>query len=118
MSSGKQRSIGKEQFWRRLMRQWGGSGLSGRAFCEKHGLAEANFYAWRRTLAERDAAAVKFVPVRVTTEPVSPAMVGTHRTGLGPLELVLKDGRRLSIGPGFDGPTLQRLLALLEEGRP
>jgi hypothetical protein len=28
------------------------------------------------------------------------------------------EGRRLLIGPGFDGPTLRRLLALLEEGRP
>jgi len=34
------------------------------------------------------------------------------------LELVLEAGRRLRIGPGFDGPTLQRLLTLLEEGRP
>jgi hypothetical protein len=33
------------------------------------------------------------------------------------VELVLGAGRRLRIGPGFDGPTLTRLLALLE-GRP
>src|ERR1700683_4951639 len=111
MSSGKQRSISKERFWRRLVRQWRGSGLSARAFCEKHGLAEASFYAWRRTLAERDAAAVQLVPVRVTLDPVSPAVVDTHRAGAvgGALDLVLKDGRRLCIGPGFDGPTLQRL---------
>jgi hypothetical protein len=36
----------------------------------------------------------------------------------GGLELVLPAGRLLRVGPGFDGPTLQRLLALLEEGRP
>jgi hypothetical protein len=33
------------------------------------------------------------------------------------VELLLGGGRRLRIGPGFDGPTLTRLLALLEEGR-
>jgi hypothetical protein len=36
----------------------------------------------------------------------------------GALELVVGAGRRLRVGPGFDGPTLVRLLALLEEGRP
>ena len=59
MSTNKQRSISKEQFWRRMVRQWRGSGLSVRAFCEEHGLSEPSFYAWRRTLAARDAAAVE-----------------------------------------------------------
>ena len=51
----------------------------------------------------------------VTPEPPPPTM--TH-AATSALELTLDGGRRLSIGPGFDAPTLQRLLALLEEGRP
>jgi hypothetical protein len=115
MSTNNERSSGKEQYWRTRVRQWRASGMSVRAFCAERGLSEPSFYAWRRTLAEREATAVQFVPLTVTPE------VGTA-TGAdgsaGAVELILGAGRRLRIGPGFDGPTLTRLLALLEEGRP
>ena len=113
MSTTKPRDSSKEQFWRRLVRQWRQSGLSVRAFCAVQGLSLPSFYAWRRTLAERDAESVSFVPVRVTTEPT--AFGDTPASGL---ELVLGSGRRLRIGPGFDAATLQRLLGVLEEDRP
>lgn len=115
MSTNTFRSSSKEQFWRRMMRLWRGSGLSVRAFCEEQGFSQPSFYAWRRTLAERDSAAVPFVPVTVTAEPQAPS---TANGSAGAVELVLNDGRRLRVGPGFDGPTLQRLLTLLAEGRP
>jgi len=34
-------------------------------FVRSKGFSQPRFYAWRRTLAERDAAAVPFVPVTV-----------------------------------------------------
>jgi transposase len=109
-----QRSEYKERFWRTQVSLWRKSGLSVRVFCEKHGLSEPSFYVWRRRLAAPDTA-VGFVPVQVVPE--TPSV--SNADGLaGALELVLGAGRRLRIGPGFDGPTLQRLLALLEEGRP
>jgi len=46
----------------RTLRLWQRSGLSVRAFCEQQDLSQPSFYAWRRTLAERDAQAVTFVP--------------------------------------------------------
>ena len=55
------------------------------------------------------------VPLTVKPEPKPAA---TDDPSVAALELVLDAGRRLRIGPGFDGPTLARLLALLEEGRP
>lgn len=113
MSTTNQRRSSREQFWRRLLRQWRRSGLSVRAFCAQHEVTPANFYAWRRTIARRDAA-VPFVPVRVVPDP--PATVAADGPSSG-LELVV-GGRRVRIGPGFDGPTLQRLLALLAEGQP
>ena len=116
MSTNNQRSSGKERFWRRMVRQCRGSGLSVWGFCEERGLSEPSFYAWRRTLADRDAAAVRFVPVQVTPD-AKPA-TKTADGSAGAVELVLDAGRRLRIGPGFDGPTVTRLLALLEEGRP
>jgi transposase len=115
MSTTNQRRASKERFWRTMVRQWRSSGLSVRAFCAEHDLAEPSFYAWRRTLAERDASAVPFVPVRVAPEP---RLQTTADASTGTLELVLGAGRRLRIGPGFDAPTLTRLLALLEEGQP
>ena len=115
MSMSKQRRSSKERFWRTMVRQWRGSGLSVRAFCAEHGLSEPSFYAWRRTLGERDAGAVHFAPVQVVPDPRPQAAADGFTAEL---ELVLSGGRRLRIGAGFDGPTLQRLLALLEEGRP
>jgi len=116
MSTTKQRDPRKEQFWRRMLRQWRKSGWGIAQFCRQEGLSAASFYAWRRTLAQRDAEAAVFVPVRVVASPVDPADdVDNATTGL---ELVLAAGRRLRIGPAFDAATLRRLLALLEEGRP
>ena len=45
----------KEQFWRWVMAEQADSGLSIRAFCKREDLSEPNFYAWRRTIGERDA---------------------------------------------------------------
>lgn len=62
----RQRDPRKEAFWRRVLARWQGSGQSGRDFCRAAGLSEPSFYAWRRELARRDAAArPKFLPVRV-----------------------------------------------------
>ena len=114
MSTNTIRSSSKEQFWRRMIRLWRSGGLTVRAFCGGQGLSEASFYGWRRTLAERDASAVAFVPVTVAAEP----RASSTAVSAGAVELILNDGRRLRVGPGFDGATLQRLLGLLEEGRP
>jgi transposase-like protein len=114
MSTTSQRRASQEQFWRAMLRRWHSSGLSVRGFCEEHGLAVPSFYAWRRTLARRDSA-VGFVPVQVIPEPKPQ----TTAAGLpSSLEVVLGAGRVLRVAPGFDEPTLRRLLALLEEGRP
>jgi len=111
MSTPQQRDGAKERFWRRVVRQWRHSGLSVRAFCAEHGLAEPSFYHWRRTLAERVTPAPAFVPVQVVAKEPQPGPGGA-------VELVLDGGRVLRLGPGFDAATVQRLLTLLEEGRP
>jgi hypothetical protein len=49
-----QRDVAKELFWRDQLRQHVASELSVREFCRREGIAEANFYAWRRAIAERD----------------------------------------------------------------
>jgi hypothetical protein len=115
MSKSQERGGSKEQFWQQMVQRWQQSALSVRAFCAQHGLSEPSFYGWRRRFAQRTTEAVPFVPVRVVSEAATSG--GAIDSGSA-VELVLGKGRRLRIAPGFDAVTLQRLLALLEEGRP
>ena len=115
MAQGKARDPLKEQQWRQWIQRWQESGLRVREFCARHRLAVPNFYAWRRTLAKRAAARPRFVPVEVTPEPRTQTRTDPAAS---PLQLLLPTGRRLGIGPGFDAPTLVRLLTLLEENQP
>ena len=46
----------KEEFWRLVIEEHGASGLSVRAFCEREGVPEPSFYAWRKRLRDRDDA--------------------------------------------------------------
>jgi transposase len=111
MAPGKPRDPRKEQQWRRWLQLWRHSGLSIRAFCERHSLTLPSFYAWRRTLQQRDAATTSFLPVQVVPDD-EPATTSSS------FEVVLNGGRRLRVTPGFDPATLRQLLALLEEAPP
>jgi hypothetical protein len=110
MAQGKPRDPRKEQQWRRWIENWQSSGLSVRAFCARHGLAPPTFYAWRRELRRRDAGQLAFVPVWVMPDP------GPARDGH--VDVVLRDGRTVRVGPGFDAPTWRQVLAVLGEGPP
>lgn len=107
MAHGRSRDPRKEQHWRRLIQQWQRSGLSVRAFCDRHQLTQPSFYAWRHRLQQRAAAAAPFVPVRVV--PDAPPLAA------GSIEVVLASGRRLRVAPGFDPAALRQLVAVLEE---
>lgn len=105
----------KEQFWRRMLKLWKHSGLSVRAFCQQHDLAEPSFYSWRAVIARRDQANPQpadtapnataptlplFLPIRLAAPPA-------------PLEVLLADGTLLRVPADFDAASLQRLLAVL-----
>jgi len=53
-SKGPQRCAVKERDWRRTFQRFEKSGSSVRAFCLENGIAEHQFYAWRREIARRD----------------------------------------------------------------
>jgi hypothetical protein len=123
MSRRGERDRAKERYWRSVVRQWRLSGLSIRQFCADHQLAEPNFYAWRRTLAQRDvparprrhndrpeasAAPAAFVPVRLADAVAGPAT----------LEVVLSGARVVRVPVGFDADTLRQLLIVLQETPP
>jgi hypothetical protein len=106
MAPGRARDGRKEQQWRRRISQWRASGLSLRAFCARYGLATASFYHWRRVLERRAAESPAFVPVHVVADAVS--------AQASALEVVLVDGRKVRVAPGFDAASLRQLLAVLE----
>jgi len=111
-----QRDAAKERTWRRHVARWQRSGLSIRDYCVSEGLREANFYAWRRTLADRDRQAARrgrssipaFVPIHVVND-------GATSPPRGAVEVVLANGRVLRVGAAFDPQVVRQLLALLEE---
>jgi transposase len=110
MAPSNKRDQRKEQQWRRWIRQWRASGLSGRAFCARQGLSEPSFDAWRRVLEQRAAEPAAFLPVQVVAAPVAaPASA---------LEVVLAQGRPVRVAPGFDPATLREVVRVPEEGRP
>ena len=53
-SQGAPRNGAKERSWRRLIQQWRHSGMTIRDFCVEHEVSEPSFFAWRRTIADRD----------------------------------------------------------------
>lgn len=110
MIQGKARDVRTEQRWRGWIQTWRASGLSVRAFCGRHRLAEPSFYAWRRELQRRDAESPAFVPVRVVPD--------DRPVGDGRVEVLLRGGRSVRVGPGFDAATLRQVVAVLEEGLP
>lgn len=72
------RSAQKERFWRGQIEGQAACELTAREWCQREGLSEPSFYAWRRELAKRDrerlAAASSparqsagFLPIRLTS---------------------------------------------------
>jgi hypothetical protein len=130
MSKPEWRDPEKERRWRRLLRLWRRSGLTGRDFCVKHGLQEGSFYAWRREIARRDQeeavapkraarALVKGRAQRQAGGRKLPAFMQVKidgaASGTSAMEVIVANGRMLRVRPGFDGEALRQLLGLVEE---
>jgi len=53
----KNRSVEKEEFWRLVLEEQSESGLTIKVYCEQQGVSAPSFYAWKRQIKLRDAAA-------------------------------------------------------------
>ena len=130
-SQGAPRNGAKERSWRRLIQQWRHSGMTIRDFCIEHEVSEPSFFAWRRTIADRDRQpgqpsadgygnvdshktqdSPTFVPLHVVSTPVISTPAGAA------YEVVLRDGCIVRVPAAFDPATLRQLLVLLNEERP
>lgn len=101
---------------RRVLARWEGSGLSLRAFGERHGIAVSTLAWWRqvfRRAAERGNGAR--TRGRADTVPGFTEL-GPMPTGLlGPpgLEIVLRTGELVRVPAGVDPATVEQVLQLL-----
>jgi transposase len=121
------RDAAKERFWRDVLKRAAASDLSVRAFCQSERLAESAFYAWRRTIAERDAGKTQptrrvpsprgpkphgmpkqpaFLPVVRCPEPLTPPTSG--------FLLELRGGRTLRLPESIPVERLAELICALE----
>jgi hypothetical protein len=99
--------------WRGLFREQKESGQSVAVFCRERGLREWQFYEWKKRL--RPAEAGSFVAVEVVaSEPLAMTEPFPSEPG-APLEVRLRGGRSLLVGPDFEARHLRRLLQVLEQ---
>ena len=106
--------------WPSLIAQWKRSGLTQAQFCARHRIALPTFrsHLYRpsrrsgslRTLAGTNTPATPlFLPVVCSPAP-PPALVPPSAS---PIEVILADGLRIAVAPGFDPQTLRRVIDAL-----
>ena len=103
----KQRDSAKEALWRKTLKQFSASGLSVREFCKREGVTESAFYAWRRTIRERDEAGNSppaFVPAVINGE-------AQHDESL---VLALAGGLKLHVPPATPAKRVAELIRALQ----
>jgi len=109
-----ERSRKAREKWQRLVSEQARSGQSVAAFCQERGLSEPHFYWWKKRLHESVPA--KFVEVKLAAN-------GSRLAGSAPeprvsddawVEIRLRNGRSVVVGPGFDAGHLHALLAVVE----
>jgi len=99
-----------------LVSEFEQSGLRRKEFCATRGLNVFTLDAWRKRIAQSRAQA-KIVPVEIVEDRKegsgSMRTRSVARSGFG---IVLADGLRIEVEPGFDASELRRLIAALAGG--
>jgi transposase-like protein len=91
-----------------IVEQFAESGLTRSEFCRRHGLCLGTL---NRHLKRMSASKVTPRDGLVAVELVGSKLSNDGGCGVA---VVLSRGRRIEVSAGFDAPTLQRLVALLE----
>lgn len=108
--------------WNALLNDFRRSGLTHAEFCRRR---EISIHSFRKRLYDARTPkptptpgddrsslsnAPHFLPVTILPDPL-PIVAAAPQS----LELILPNGRRIAVAPGFDPETLRRLLAVVEE---
>ena len=102
-----ERSKQARRKWQGLLSEQGRSGESVAAFCRERQLYPLHFYWWKKRVGA--SGAERFVEVKLATAAPTRGAGEDRR-----VEVVLRNGRSLRVGPGFD-PALVRALAAVVE---
>ena len=102
--------VDREHYWRGLIEDQKGSGLSISAFCRQREVPAGSFFNWRRKLVERErsleaAGSAKFVPIELSAPPARQAGC----------EVVLPDGCRIIVPPQCAAGWLREIFMALRE---
>ena len=110
MAKGQQRNPAREAMWRARLARHGKSEMSVREFCEQERVPESAFYAWRRTIRQRDAqpstSRPAFVPLVVQ---------GEQAPADGQVIVELRGGRVLRLPPSMPPAQLAAVVHAIEQ---
>jgi len=100
----------------RLVSDFEQSGLRRKEFCEAHGLNVFTLDAWRKRIAQSKTQE-KIVPVEIVEGDAvrRSAMGGPSGERGGQFRIVLSQGLRIEVEPGFDAAELRRLITALDD---
>jgi len=98
----------QEAYWRRILQQWGASGLKGREFQRRNNLSQHAFVYWKLKLMGRTEKGPKFVPVKVGSQAQQTVGAEGIRIRVGELFTV-------ELSESFDPMRLREVLAAVRE---
>jgi hypothetical protein len=92
--------------------EWGRSGLELEEFTRRHGLDPRRLRRWQARL-DQEGAPLRFHPVEFRLDP-EPSDERERESGDGGVRLVLRGGRHVAVGRGFDEELLAQLVKVVE----
>jgi hypothetical protein len=95
-----------------VLAAWRDSGLSLSAFASRQRIGQTRLQRWKTRL-EGDAAS-SFHPVRLIFDSAARGDVAVAPSPAVGMELVLRNGRRIAVGAGFDPSVLEELTRVVE----
>lgn len=98
----------------RLVEEYQQSGMTRKAFCAQHGLSIGTLDYYRKHhCSSSPVAESRILLVELLTSMSAPT--NTDGAAGTALWVELRNGRRIEVARGFDGPTLERLVLALEQ---
>ena len=97
--------------WRGLFSEQQESGQSIAGFCRERTLPVWQFYEWKKRFRAKTE---PFVAVEVVASEPTPLPIPPTPVSSAPIEIRLRSGQSLLVGPDFEASHLRRLLQVLE----
>jgi hypothetical protein len=99
----------KRQYWNTHIADWQSSRLSQTEYCRRHELRFHQFVYWRRRFAPQTAMPISLVQVPAAAVARASGYFSTPAA----LRVALAPDVCIEVSPGFDAPTLQRVVTAL-----